>query len=475
MRTAKMSLMVSVSGIRGIVGESLTPDVLLTYTQAFATWLYEQKSNGLIDLKIGVPKVVVGRDTRPTGRPILDFVQSILVQSGCMVVNLDVATTPTVEVAVLEEQADGGIIVSASHNPLEWNALKLLNHLGEFLTAAQGEEVKKIAASRKFVCAPWNKFGVAVPNATYADVHIQKVLALPVIEPAKIASRRYKILVDAVNGAGSEIIPKLCERLGAAEVIKIACAGNGLFPRPPEPIEENLVEVQGLTAYHGADMGIVVDPDVDRVCFICEDGSLFGEEYTLVACADFYLKHKKGAVVNNLSSSLALREVAARHGVPCYSAKVGEANVIELMKRVQASIGGEGNGGVILPDVHYGRDALVAIALFLQAFADYQASNPQKKLSDFKRTFPQYYMLKQKLSYKDGLDLNDTLTKLLRVYPTAKVITEDGLKLELEQAWIHLRKSNTEPLVRLYAEARTKAEAETMVAACRDALQGTLA
>jgi phosphomannomutase len=457
-----MSLMVSVSGIRGIVGESLTPIVLATYTQAFATWLHRQRSIGSMNLANGVPKVVIGRDTRPTGKVILEYVQAVLVQAGCNVVNLGMATTPTVEVAVIEERADGGIIVSASHNPLEWNALKLLNGLGEFLTAAQGEELKAIVASGDFISAEWNKFGMAIPNDGYNDIHLRKVLSLPVIDVKKIAARRYKMLVDAVNGAGSEIIPTLCEALGAAELVRISCNGSGIFPRPPEPIEENLVETQGLTAYHGADIGIVVDPDVDRVCFICEDGTLFGEEYTLVACADFYLKHRKGAVVNNLSSSLALREVARKHGVECRSAKVGEAHVIEAMKAVQASIGGEGNGGVILPDVHYGRDALVGIALFLQAFADFQEKNPDKKLSDFKRTFPEFHIAKQKLTLPENANVGDAFSQLIAQHPTATPITIDGLKLEFQDSWVHLRKSNTEPIVRVYAEARTKTDAEAL-------------
>ncbi len=464
--------MVSVSGIRGIVGESLTPIVLTTYTQAFATWLHRQRSGGGINLAVGVPKVVIGRDTRPTGKVMLDYVQAILVQSGCNVVNLGMATTPTVEVAVIEERADGGIIVSASHNPLEWNALKLLNGFGEFLTAKQGEELKAIVASGNVMSAEWNKFGMAIPNNGYNDVHLRKVLSLPVIDAKKIAARRYKILVDAVNGAGSEIIPTLCHALGAAEVIRISCNGSGIFPRPPEPIEENLVETQGLTAYHGADIGIVVDPDVDRVCFICEDGTLFGEEYTLVACADFYLKHRKSAVVNNLSSSLALREVAKKHGVECRSAKVGEAHVIEVMKEVQASIGGEGNGGVILPDVHYGRDALVGIALFLQAFADFQEKNPDKKLSDFKRTFPEFHIAKHKLSLPENANVSDAFAQLIAQHPTATPITIDGLKLEFQDSWVHLRKSNTEPIVRIYAEARTKADAEALAHKFSTALQG---
>ncbi|MDW8020713.1 MAG: phosphoglucosamine mutase [Chloroherpetonaceae bacterium] len=457
-----MSLMVSVSGIRGIVGESLTPSLLLDYTQAFAAWLYEQKSSGKLDLQVGVPKVVIGRDTRPTGQAILDFVQSVLVQCGCNVINLGVATTPTVEVAVIAEHADGGIIISASHNPLEWNALKLLNCSGEFLTPAEGARVQALAASQQCVTARWNQFGIAVSNAGYSDLHIQKTLSLSIIDTKKIAARRYRVLVDAVNGAGSSIVPMLCERLGAAEVIKVACNGSGIFPRPPEPIEENLKETQALVAYHHADIGIVVDPDVDRVCFICEDGSLFGEEYTLVACADFYLHHRKGPVVNNLSSSLALRSVAAKHGVKCYSAKVGEANVIEVMKQVGAVIGGEGNGGVILPELHYGRDALVGIALFLQAFAEYQADSPSKKLSDFKRTFPEYHIVKHKLSFPSGADIQQAFAHLISASPNARVITDDGLKLEFEHAWVHLRKSNTEPIVRIYAEAPTRLEAEAL-------------
>lgn len=465
----------SVSGIRGVVGESLTPEVLLSYTQAFATWLYEQKSGSKLDLQVGVPKVVIGRDTRPTGQAISDFVQSTLTQCGCQVLNLGVATTPTVELAVLEERADGGIIISASHNPLEWNALKLLNRLGEFLTPAEGARVQALAASRSFISARWNQFGIAVPHGGYGELHIQKTLALPVLAPAKIAARRYRILVDAVNGAGSEIIPQLCERLGAAEVIKVACNGSGIFPRPPEPVEENLLETQGLVTYHNADIGIVVDPDVDRVCFICEDGSLFGEEYTLVACADFYLRYKKGDVVNNLSSSLALREIAARHGVMCHSAKVGEANVIELMKRTGAVIGGEGNGGVILPDLHYGRDALVGIALFLQAFAAYQEAYPNKKLSDFKRTFPEYHIVKKKLALPFDANLQAAFSHLIAASPSATVITDDGLKLEFERSWVHIRQSNTEPIVRIYAEAPTRAEAEDLAMQYHTMLQHAVA
>ncbi|MDW8436416.1 MAG: phosphoglucosamine mutase [Chloroherpetonaceae bacterium] len=457
-----MSLMVSVSGIRGIVGESLTPLVLATYAQAFATWLFERRASNAVQLRGNVPTVVIGRDTRPTGNVIADYVQATLVQAGCNVVNLGVATTPTVEVAVIAEQADGGIIISASHNPLEWNALKLLNQLGEFLTAEQSQQMLKIAETKSFRSAKWNEFGMAVTRDDYDDFHIRKILSLPELDLEKIRRRGYKILVDAVNGAGSLIVPKLCRALGAREVIEISCKPTGIFPRNPEPIEENLVETQGLTAHYGADVGVVVDPDVDRVCFVCEDGSLFGEEYTLVACADFWLTKKKGDVVSNLSSSRALRDIAEKHRVRHHAAKVGEANVIETMKAVRASIGGEGNGGVILPDAHYGRDALVGVALFLAAFAEWQEKNPTGKLSDFKKTFPQYFIAKRKLALDASATLDEALSSVAKRYANERVTTIDGVKIDFAESWVHLRKSNTEPIVRIYAEAKSKAEAESL-------------
>ncbi|MFN3344262.1 MAG: phosphoglucosamine mutase [Chloroherpetonaceae bacterium] len=465
-----MSLMVSISGIRGVVGESLTPIVLTTYTQAFATWLFERRNSGEVNLRGNVPTVVIGRDTRPTGKVILDYVQGVLIQSGCNVINLGVATTPTVEVAVIAEQADGGIIISASHNPLEWNALKLLNNLGEFLTPSQSKAMLAIVETEEFHSAKWNEFGMAVPREDYDEFHIKKVLSLPELDLEKIRQRRYKVLVDAVNGAGSIVIPNLCRALGVAEVIEISCKPTGIFPRNPEPIEENLVETQGLTAHYGADIGIVVDPDVDRVCFICEDGSLFGEEYTLVACADFWLSKKKGDVVSNLSSSRALADVAQTHGVGYHAAKVGEANVIEVMKSVNAVIGGEGNGGVILPDVHYGRDALVGIALFLAAFAEWQSQNPTGKLTDFKKTFPPYFIAKHKLKLDPSTNLDELLAELASRYSHERLTTIDGVKIDFAESWVHLRKSNTEPIVRIYAEAKTKADAESLAKRFADEL-----
>jgi phosphomannomutase len=462
--------MVSISGIRGVVGESLTPAVLTTYTQAFATWLFEKRRSNAVSLRGTVPTVVIGRDTRPTGKVILDYVQGVLIQSGCNVINLGIATTPTVEVAVIAEQADGGIIISASHNPLEWNALKLLNHLGEFLTPSQSKAMLSIVETEDFHSAKWNEFGMAVPREDYDDFHIKEVLSLSELDLENIRRRNYKVLVDAVNGAGSLIIPTLCRALGVAEVVEVACKPTGIFPRNPEPIEDNLVETQGLTAHYGADIGIVIDPDVDRVCFVCEDGSLFGEEYTLVACADFWLTKKKGDVVSNLSSSRALRDVAEKYGVRYHAAKVGEANVIEVMKSVNATIGGEGNGGVILPDVHYGRDALVGIALFLAAFAAWQARNPTGKLTDFKKTFPPYFIAKHKLTLDANTNLDSLLGELAERYAHERLTTIDGVKIDFAESWVHLRKSNTEPIVRIYAEAKSKTEAESLAKRFADEL-----
>ncbi|NTV45797.1 MAG: phosphoglucosamine mutase, partial [Chlorobiales bacterium] len=409
------------------------------------------------------PKVVLGRDTRPTGKIISDLVQCVLVQAGCNVINIGVATTPTVEIAVTEEGADGGIIITASHNPVEWNALKLLNSKGEFLTAAEGVEMIALAEKHDLHSAVWNHYGMVVPNDSYDERHIEKVLCLPFVKPEEIAKKRYKVLVDAVEGAGSSIVPELCRRLGIAEVIEVACGGTGMFPHNPEPIESNLVETMARIKYEGCDFGIVVDPDVDRLALICEDGTLFGEEYTLVACADFYLKYKKGAVVNNLSSSRALRDVAGKHSVESFSGKVGEANVIEVMKEKHAVIGGEGNGGVILPEVHYGRDALVGIGLFVQAFCEWQTANGSGTLSEFKKTFPEYHMGKHKIKLpENGANVDEGFRRLAEKYSNEQITTIDGLKIDFSDSWAHMRKSNTEPIVRIYTEAKTRDDAEKL-------------
>lgn len=460
-----MSLMVSVAGIRGIVGESLTPLALVTYTQAYATWLYRQSGDEA--LRKEVPTVILGRDTRPTGKVISEFVRNVLVQSGCNVIDLGVVTTPTVELSVMEEAADGGIIITASHNPVQWNALKLLNSLGEFLTPEQGKEVISLADSKQFFSATWNNFGMAIEKKDALDKHIQRVLDLSYIAPERIASQKYKVVIDAVNGAGSQVMPDLLSALGVLpeNIIKVACNGTGIFPRNPEPIEENLTETMGIVAYYGADFGVVVDPDVDRIAFICEDGSLFGEEYSLVACADFMLKKRKGAVVNNLSSSRALYDVAAGYGAACYSATVGEANVVAMMKETHAVIGGEGNGGVILPELHYGRDALVGLALFLQAFTEWREPHPNRTLSGFKKTFPEYHIAKHRVELSAGFNADGALSEIRKKYAAEKITASDGVKIDFAESWVHLRKSNTEPIIRIYAEAKTKAAAEALAEA----------
>jgi phosphomannomutase len=390
-------------------------------------------------------------------------VKNTLIQSGCAVIDLGVATTPTVEIAVLEEQADGGIIITASHNPIEWNALKLLNNQGEFLTAEQGNEMIDIAESGKLNSAAWNNFGIAVTSDAYDRIHINKVLELPFINPGQIEAQNYRVLVDAVEGAGSTIVPQLCHALGMNDIIELACAASGIFPRNPEPIEKNLTQTLARMKEEQCDFGIIVDPDVDRLVMICEDGTLFGEEYTLVACADYYLSHNKGHIANNLSSSRALRDIALKHGVECFSSKVGEANVIEEMKRQNATIGGEGNGGVILPEIHYGRDALVGIALFVQAFCQWQLQHNNQPLSAFKKTFPEYHMAKQKLNLADTKGSVDSAFEILaKTYASEKVTTIDGLKIDFEASWIHMRKSNTEPIVRIYTEAKTAEDAHKL-------------
>jgi phosphomannomutase len=455
-----MSLMISVSGIRGIVGESLTPLNLTAFSTAFAAWVVRNRTgNG--DRK---PKIVLGRDTRPTGRVIGDLVANTLVLCGCDVLDLGIATTPTVEIAVPEEEADGGLIITASHNPVQWNALKMLNSKGEFLDAGQVAQLLDIASKEEFLFAKWNETGTKSGTGKYDDVHIEKVLKLSCIDTAEIARERFRVLVDCVEGAGYSIVPKLCRKLGIAEVTEVACGGSGIFPRNPEPIGENLQGTILALKESGCDFALVVDPDVDRLAVICEDGSLFGEEYTLVSCADFYLRHRPGPVANNLSSSRALRDIALRHGVACYSAKVGEANVSALMKETGVVIGGEGNGGVILPELHYGRDALAAIALFLQAFTFWRRENGGGALSRFRKQFPDYFMAKQKitLNEKGRASLENIFASIAASYSSAEINTLDGLKIDFSDSWVHLRPSNTEPIVRIYTEAPTEEQADAL-------------
>ncbi len=472
-----MSLMISVSGIRGVVGESLTPKNLTAFAMAFATLMFRQRERRGGSLVEQRPKIVIGRDTRPTGKAISDLVSNTLLLCGCDVVDLGIATTPTVEIAVPGEHADGGLIITASHNPVAWNALKMLNHQGEFLSAVDVDELLAIADQELFVTAHWDTIGTLSSNELYGALHIKKVLELPCIDTTAIAKEQFRVLVDCVEGAGSSIIPKLCQELGIKNIVEVACGGSGLFPRNPEPIEENLSSTIAALKHSDCDFALIVDPDVDRLALLCEDGSLFGEEYTLIACADFYLKYNSGPVVNNLSSSRALRDIAAKYSVASYSAKVGEANVSEMMKEVQAVIGGEGNGGVILPELHYGRDALVGIALIVQAFTLWRNENRGGTLSQFRRHFPDYVMSKQKieLGSTSRAALATLLTDIASHYHNAAANWLDGLKLDFADSWVHLRPSNTEPIVRIYAEAPSQERAEALASELKQNIEQRVA
>ncbi len=472
-----MSLMISVSGIRGVVGESLTPKNLTAFAMAFAALMFRQRERREGSQREQRPKIVIGRDTRPTGKVISDLVSNTLLLCGCDVVDLGIATTPTVEIAVPGERADGGLIITASHNPVAWNALKMLNHQGEFLNAADVDELLVIAEEELFVTAHWDSIGTLSSNGLYGARHIKKVLELPCIDTSSIAKEQFRVLVDCVEGAGSSIIPDLCRELGINSIVEVACGGTGLFPRNPEPIEENLASTIAALKKSDCDFALIVDPDVDRLALLCEDGALFGEEYTLVACADFYLQHHSGPVVNNLSSSRALRDIAAKYGEACYSAKVGEANVSEMMKEVQAVIGGEGNGGVILPELHYGRDALVGIALIVQAFTLWRTENRGGTLSQFRRNFPDYVMSKQKieLGSTSRAALTTLLTDLASHYKSAEASWLDGLKLDFADSWVHLRPSNTEPIVRIYAEAPSQERAEALASELKQNIEQRVA
>ena len=459
-----MSLMISVSGIRGVVGDSLTPKNLTTFAMAFASWVLRNKTARTTTQQAEKARIIIGRDTRPTGRAIGNLISNTIVLCGCDVIDIGIATTPTVEIAVADEGADGGLIITASHNPVSWNALKMLNHQGEFLSGMEVDELLEIAEKELFVFAHWDTIGTISQNDRYDELHIQKVLQLPCIDPEAIAAQHFRVLVDCVEGAGYSIVPKLCKKLGIESVVPYACGGSGLFPRNPEPIEDNLSITISALKESKCDFALVVDPDVDRLAVISEDGSLFGEEYTLVACADFYLTKNIGPVANNLSSSRALRDIAKKHGVACYSAKVGEVNVVEVMKQMDVVIGGEGNGGVILPELHYGRDALAGIALFVQAFTLWRTENHGGSLTQFRQHFPDYVMSKQKITLgsTDRSALENIFTDIALHYPHAKADTLDGLKLDFADSWVHLRPSNTEPIVRIYAEAPSKARAEEL-------------
>lgn len=449
-----MSLIKSISGIRGTIGgvpnDNLTPIDAVKFAAAYGTWLKKHIYKNHV-------KVVVGRDARISGEMVQNLVQYTLVGLGIDVVDIGLSTTPTVEVAVTMEQADGGIILTASHNPKQWNALKLLNSKGEFLNAQEGEEILRIAAANEFTFAEVDALGHITHNDTYIQRHIDAVLSLlPLATLEAIRKRKFKVAVDAVNSTGGIAIPLLLERLGA-EVVPLYCEPNGQFPHNPEPLKEHLSNICAKVVEVKADLGVVVDPDVDRLALITEEGEMFGEEYTLVACADYYLSKKKGNVVSNLSSSRALRDIAEKHGVEYAAAAVGEVNVVTKMKEVNAVIGGEGNGGVIFPELHYGRDALVGVVLFLSLLVEKDTT-----VSALRRSYPAYFMSKNKIQLTSGLNPDKVLHAMQEKYAHEQITTIDGLKIDFPFSWVHLRKSNTEPIIRIYTEAKTQAEADAL-------------
>lgn len=447
-----MTLIKSISGIRGTIGgkpgEALTPIDVVKFTAAFGKILLRETGNR---------KIVVGRDARLSGEMVSNLVIGTLQGIGADVVNLGLSTTPTVELAVPMEQAAGGIILTASHNPGQWNALKLLNSSGEFISDQEGKEVLALGESLDFDFAEVGALGTERRDDSYLQKHIDAVLALPLVDRAAIREAGFKIAVDAVNSTGGIFIPALLEALGVETVYKIHCEPNGEFPHNPEPLKENLTDLSQAVVSNKADLGIAVDPDVDRLVFMMEDGELFGEEYTLVAVADYILGHTKGNTVSNLSSTRALRDVTVKHGGAYYAAAVGEVNVVTKMKEVNAVIGGEGNGGVIYPDSHYGRDALVGVALFLSHLA-----HQQKTVSAYRAALPQYFMSKNKITLTPDLDIDALLQKMEEKYKGERYTTIDGLKIDFENEWIHLRKSNTEPIIRIYSEGPTPEAAEAI-------------
>ena len=447
-----MPLIKSISGIRGTIGEiegeDLTTNDIVKFTSSFVTILVKNK-------KINTRKIVVGRDARISGPMVEKIVVDTLVNFGIDVICLGLSTTPTVEIAVTEEKADAGIIITASHNPKNWNALKLLNEKGEFINAIEGKELIKVSESKKFIKVQEKKGDVFFKN-DYISRHVNKILELDCVEVDLIKKKRFKIVVDAVNSTGGIAIPMLLEKLNV-ECIKIYCDPNGEFPHNPEPLPENITELSKFVVKNNADLGIITDPDVDRLAFVCEDGVVFGEEYTLVACSDYYLGLYKGPTVSNLSSSRALREVTNSHGCEHFFSAVGEVNVVELMKSKKAVIGGEGNGGVILPELHYGRDALVGIALFLS-----QLAKQNIRVSQLRKSYPDYYISKRKILMDENIDFDKLINSISKKYSNEMISNIDGLKIDFKNSWVQLRKSNTEPIIRVYAEAKSKVKAEEL-------------
>ena len=449
-----MALIKSISGIRGTIGgvpnDGLTPLDIVKFTSAFGEWIKRNSTNEKV-------KIVIGRDARISGEMVRNLVVGTLQGLGIDIVDLDFSTTPTVEIAVPMENADGGIILTASHNPKQWNALKLLNGKGEFITAENGAEVLRMAENDDYSYAEVDDLGSYERNDTYLQKHIDHVLGLELVDVEAIKAKKYKVAIDCVNSTGGLFLPPLLKQLGVAEVIELYCEPNGQFPHNPEPLPENLTEIAKVIKRNKVDLGIVVDPDVDRLAMVCEDGSMFGEEYTLVACADYVLKHTPGNTVSNMSSTRALRDVTESANQTYTASAVGEVNVVNMMKDTNAVIGGEGNGGVIYPASHYGRDALVGIGLFLTHLA-----KSNMTCSELRASYPNYIISKNKIELTPEIDVDAILASMQEKYKNQPVNTVDGVKIEFDKEWVHLRKSNTEPIIRIYSESESEDKANEL-------------
>ncbi len=451
-----MPLIKSISGIRGTIGgkngENLTPLDVVKFSTAYGLWLKEYNTTDK-------NSIVIGRDARISGEMVENIVVATLQAMGFSIIKIGLATTPTVEFAVLKEKAAGGIIITASHNPKNWNALKLLNDKGEFLNDQEGKRILKIAETENYKYSTIDEIGDVTCIDNYEDIHIDAILKLHLVDIEKIKNKNFSVAIDCVNSVGGIVIPKLLKKLGVSNIIELYCTPNGDFPHNPEPLPENLKKISKTINEKKADLGFAVDPDVDRLAIICEDGSMFGEEYTLVAVADYVLSKTPGNTVSNLSSTRALKDITEKYGQKYYATAVGEVNVVTKMKEVNAVIGGEGNGGVIYPESHYGRDALVGIALFLSFLAEKNI-----KVSNLKKSYPQYYISKNKIELDENINMDNILNSLKIKYNDCPTHTTDGLKIEFPQSkeWVHLRKSNTEPIIRIYAESNTEKNAELL-------------
>lgn len=448
-----MALIKSISGIRGTIGgkpnENLTPLDIVKFTAAYGTWIKESVTHS--------KKVVIGRDARISGEMVRNLVVSTITGLGLDVHDLGLSTTPTVEMAVVGEKAAGGIIITASHNAKEWNALKLLNSKGEFISAESGLLILEKAAKDTFTFAPVDKLGVYTVDNSYLHKHIQAVLDYRLIDLAAIRGKHFKVVVDTINSTGALFIPPLLRALGIENIRLLNEEVNGKFAHNPEPLPENLAALSAEVKKSGADLGIAVDPDVDRLCFVCEDGTMFGEEFTLVAVADYVLTQKPGNTVSNMSSTKALKEITLKHGAQYFPSAVGEVNVVNKMKEVNAVIGGEGNGGIIVPDLHYGRDALIGIGLFLSALALHKNG-----MRSFRSKYPDYFISKNKIELEKGVNVDKIFEQIKTKYKNHPSTTEDGLKIEFDEDWVHLRTSNTEPIIRIYAESNFETTANNI-------------